>query len=229
MMTTVPKPVLISIEGNIGSGKSTLLRSLRERHPEWHFIDEPVESWMNLRNYEGDSLLELFYGDKRRWAYTFQQTALLTRLIATEKAIAAWRAEGCPGSNVFITERCVNTDAQVFARILAEEGNIDMLEMTLYRRWFDTFVSDAVVPDAYIFVDTPVTVCRERIAGRGREGEDTAAIPIEYLDSLDYAHLVWLAGPEGLQPNVLRFDNTSKDQTRLQDVEAWVEGLASAR
>ena len=79
--TRQPPPVLISIEGNIGSGKSTLLKKLRERHANWNFIDEPVESWMSLRHSNGKSLLELFYEDKHRWAYTFQNTAILTRII----------------------------------------------------------------------------------------------------------------------------------------------------
>lgn len=217
----VVQPVLISIEGNIGSGKSTLLRELRERNPDWHFIDEPVESWMSLKNERGETLLELFYEDKRRWGYTFQQTALLTRLAATKDAIAAWTAAGCPGSPIFITERCVETDAKVFAEILHELGDMDSLEMTLYKKWFNRFADGHVLPHGFIFVDTPVTICHERIARRAREGEN--AIPVEYLDRLDSAHYAWLSGESGLRPNVLRFDNTSKDGTPIQNVENWVK------
>jgi len=58
---TVIKPILISIEGNIGAGKSYLLASMRAAHPEYVFIDEPVEFWESLRNEENLSLLEVFY------------------------------------------------------------------------------------------------------------------------------------------------------------------------
>ena len=216
---TQSQPILISIEGNIGSGKSTLLQALRKSRPDWHFVDEPVESWMSLKNERDESLLQLFYGDKRRWAYTFQQTALLTRLAATKDAVAAWGAAGFPGSPIFVTERCVETDANVFAKMLAEEGDMDGLEMALYRKWFDRFADKSTRPTAYILVDTPVTVCHERIARRAREAEQGDAIPIEYLDRLDSAHFSWLMR-DGVE--VFRYDNTSKDQTRVKDVEAWV-------
>lgn len=65
------QPILLSIEGNIGAGKSTLLRALRESHPEWTFIDEPLDTWTALKNETGN-LIECFYGDQDRWAYTFQ-------------------------------------------------------------------------------------------------------------------------------------------------------------
>jgi hypothetical protein len=52
-------PLLISIEGNVGAGKSTLLQLLRDRHPEWVFIDEPVDFWESLRNPKGQSLFEV--------------------------------------------------------------------------------------------------------------------------------------------------------------------------
>ena len=74
-----PIPILVSIEGNIGAGKSTLLRALREQQLDWCFIDEPLDTWTSLKNDEGVSLLELFYGDQRRWSYTFQNCALLSR------------------------------------------------------------------------------------------------------------------------------------------------------
>jgi deoxyguanosine kinase len=220
------QPFLVSIEGNIGSGKSTLMRELCVRNPDWHFVDEPVDSWMALKNERGESLLEVFYRDKRRWAYTFQNTALLTRILALRDAVSKWRAAGCPGSPVFVTERCIETDAHVFAKMLADDGDIDALEMTLYRKWFEAFKDQVPTPAAYLHVDTPVTVCHERIEKRGREGEDNT-IPIPYLDQLDSAHFRWLRDHTFKAP-VMRVDNVSKDQTRIEFVEDWVRRQASA-
>lgn len=215
-------PVLISIEGNIGSGKSTLLRELRARNPDWHFIDEPVESWMSLRNDEGTSLLELFYSDKRRWAYTFQNTALLTRILNIRDSISAWKAAGCPGKPIFITERCVQTDMHVFAKLMHNDGEMDGLEWGLYKKWFEAFASQVPEPGAIVHVDTPVTVCSERIGMRAREGEST--IPVEYLDKLDSAHFAWLRHYDFKTP-LMRFDNVSDHQTRVEDVESFVEKM----
>lgn len=218
--TKMATPVIVSIEGNIGSGKSTLLRALRTRNPSWHFIDEPVDSWMGMRDDSGKSLLELFYSDKKRWAYTFQNTALITRILNAKDAIKAWEAAGRPGKPIFITERCIHTDANVFARMLRADGDINNLEWTLYKKWFDGFASQVPDPAAYVHVDTPVTVCSDRINGRAREGE--GAIPIQYLDELDSAHYAWLRR-EGFDAPVMRVDNVSKDQTPVEEVERFVE------
>jgi deoxyguanosine kinase len=213
-------PVLISIEGNIGSGKSTLLRKLKSRNPSWHFIDEPVDSWMAMRDDSGKSLLELFYQDKTRWAYTFQNTALLTRILNAKAAIESWKAAGRPGRPIFITERCVETDANVFAKMLRADGDMNGLEWTLYRKWFDGFANQVPEPVAYIHVDTPVTICSERINGRAREGE--GGIPVKYLDELDSAHFAWLHR-DGFSSPVLRVDNVSDQPTPVEAVESFVE------
>lgn len=214
-------PLIISIEGNIGSGKSTLLRELKARNPDWQIIDEPVDQWLTLKNERGECLLELFYKDKRRWAYTFQNTALLTRIQSTREAIQRWEAAGRPGKGVFITERCVQTDANVFAKLMRDDGEIDDLEWTLYKKWYDAFGKTVPEPSAYIHVDTPVTVCHERILKRGRDGEG-GTIPVEYLDKLDTAHFRWLRDWD-FKPAVMRVDNASKDRTRIEIVEEWVK------
>lgn len=220
------QPILISIEGNIGSGKSTLLRELRSRNgAEWHFIDEPVESWMGLKNGEGESLLSLFYGDKRRWAYTFQNTALLTRIQGIRNTIQTAQKKR-QGRSIFITERCVATDAHVFARLMHEDGEMDNLEMCLYNQWYEAFASQVPAPAAFVHVDTPVTVCDERINRRARDGE-VSAIPIEYLDKLDSAHFRWLHATDFKAP-VLRVDNVSKDPTPIEIVEEFIRAQADA-
>ncbi len=229
------KPVLISIEGNIGSGKSTLFRSLKLYHPDWHFIEEPVDLWTSLKNERGESLLQLFYTDKRRWSYTFQNTALLTRATNLKKAIAAWETAGRPDSNVFITERCILTDANVFAASLKAEGMLDELEMTLYHRWFDMVASEIVMPSGFLYVRADPDTCDERIHGRGREGEE--GIPVSYLKDLDMAHEKWLCdAPESSR--VYHYSNVvdrrlSDDygvlepgdfisETSLRSIEKWV-------
>jgi deoxyadenosine/deoxycytidine kinase len=66
-------PIIISLDGNIGAGKSTLLAEIRNKLHDVHIVDEPVGQWTALKNAEGKNLLELFYEDKRRWAYTLSE------------------------------------------------------------------------------------------------------------------------------------------------------------
>ena len=58
-------PQIISIEGNIGSGKSTLLLKLQEiykNNPDIYFVDEPVNIWNEVKDKDGITILEKYYG-----------------------------------------------------------------------------------------------------------------------------------------------------------------------
>lgn len=206
----MPTPLLISIEGNIGAGKSTLLDSLRLSNPEWIFIDEPVGVWSAFQNEAGENMLEVFYKDRKRWSYTFQNCALLTRFQNIESAIAehfhkagsnteetySYVGEGNKSSErpVFVTERCLDTDYQVFTKMLRAEGSIDKLEFDLYECWFSQLKSSSTQLSAIVHVDTSPEVCADRIVKRGRDGEEF--IPIEYLQALDKYQRDWVTRGE---------------------------------
>lgn len=230
------KPLLISIEGNIGAGKSYLLGNLRKAHPEWVFIDEPVEFWESLKNDAKESLLEVFYKDQRRWSYTFQNCALLSRFNNIETCVSdfatnaaakfakeqaalepaerkAAPAKGVP--QVFITERCLDTDHEVFAKMLHSDGQLDNLEYDLYQRWFNLLGKSCTPLSAIVYVDTVPTTCSERITKRSREGE--GGIPLAYLTNLDKFQREWI-------------DSTSVPTVRTMSdgilgVEAFVDDL----
>lgn len=212
-------PIILSLEGNIGAGKSTLIAALKEAHPEWHFVDEPVKEWLQPDS-TGQNLLKNFYEDKRRWAYTFQNAALLSRSKALRNCISN---HAFSASQVFITERSIEADKNVFAAMLAADGDMSPLELTLYMKWYAQ--TQAVTPPitGHIHLDTPVTICHERIGIRARPGEK---IEIDYLDRLDSYHFGWL---HTSNTPVLRYDTYSqpKDQSSVKDVEEFVERISS--
>jgi deoxyguanosine kinase len=205
------RPFLVSIEGNVGSGKSTLLKKLRELEPEWNFIDEPVESWMKIRNDEGKSLLDVFYHNIKRWSYTFQNAAVLSRGIMIKEAIEEWNRGnrvGTSKSNVFIMERCVETDKHIFASMLKEDGMLDNLEWTLYENWY-TFIKTFIPKmDAFVWIDTDYETCSDRIKIRAREGEED--ISLDYLKRLEEVHKKWLENED--RSHVIR--STDIDEIR---------------
>jgi deoxyadenosine/deoxycytidine kinase len=210
-------PIILSLEGNIGAGKSTLIEALKTAHPEWHFVDEPVEEWLQPDS-TGRNLLQNFYEDKRRWAYTFQNAALLSRSKALQACVHA-----DSDSQVFITERSIEADKNIFASMLTADGDMTPLEFSLYMKWYTQVAAMTPVVSGYIHLDTPVTICHERIEKRARPGE---TIEVEYLDRLDSYHFGWLHVPE-FQTPVMRYDTYSqlKDQSSIKDVEAFVERL----
>jgi deoxyadenosine/deoxycytidine kinase len=211
-------PIVISVDSNIGSGKSTLLESLRTALPDYEIVVEPVGEWMHMKNEEGKSLLELFYEDKRRWAYTFQNCAILTRLRAIKAAIATTK------KRVIITERSVLTDRFVFAEMLRDSGDIDALEWSLYMNWYNTFAADLPLR-GIIYLTTGVGTSAGRIVKRGRHGEEH--IPLDYLSALDTQHRKWL---DATDLPVLRL-STEEGVPLAENVTAvrsFVEGLLAS-
>lgn len=185
------RPVLISIEGNIGAGKTTLLKRLRSKHPEWISIDEPVDTWSTIRNEQGESILEIFYKDRPRWSYTFQNCALLTRYQNIESAVSNARRKFKSGTFVFLTERCLETDRYVFTQMLRDEGSISKIEIDLYQRWLSELLKTSTPLSAIVHVNTRPENCISRIKQRGRAGED--AISADYLNKLNDYQSKWVS------------------------------------
>jgi deoxyadenosine/deoxycytidine kinase len=182
------QPILLSIEGNIGAGKSTLLRALRTKHPEWTFIDEPLDTWTTLKNDTGN-LIECFYGDQDRWAYTFQNCSILSRFQLIEDSIKD-NKDKFSGKHVYVTERSLGTDYHVFSKMLKEDEKLDEMEFELYERWLTELEKTCTPLSGIVLVDTPPTVCSDRIKHRSREGEE--GIPLAYLENLDTFQSRWL-------------------------------------
>jgi deoxycitidine kinase/deoxyguanosine kinase len=209
--------VVISIDGNIGAGKSTLLEAVRVAMPEVEVVVEPVAEWENLKTADGKSLLAHFYDDSKRWGYTFQNCAILTRIIALKNAIKKTK------KRVIVTERSVMTDRYVFAEMNRDCGNIDELEWDLYMKWFDNFAADLPVKGV-IHVTTDVNTSADRIVSRGREGED--GIPKDYLTSLDAQHYKWL---DSTDLPVLRLSTEGTSlESNVERVKAFIAPFLAA-
>ena len=180
--------IIISLDGNIGSGKSTLLNEIRKELHDVHVVDEPVGPWTALKNEKGENLLGLFYGDKRRWAYTFQNCAILTRLKSIKAAVDNLD-NTVKGPQVILTERSVLTDKHVFAEMLRDSGDIDQLEWELYESWFNIFHKQHQV-NGIIYLSTGSQTSKDRIQIRNRPEEE--GIALAYLDALDQQHKKWI-------------------------------------
>jgi deoxyguanosine kinase len=211
--------ILISLEGNIGSGKSTVLKELKRSHPDWIFVDEPVNTWLELKNGQGESLLEVFYKDKRRWSYTFQNAAVLHRY---KKLLEALENQESSKPNIIIMERSIFTDRMVFTQMLKAQEYLDELEWKIYDEWFQLI--DSMLPhmDGYVHIDTNPHTCLERILLRSREGE--SIIPLQYLESLDQYHRKWLYDPGHKKP-VYTYDNHAIQSFDIQQISDFVQRL----
>jgi deoxyadenosine/deoxycytidine kinase len=73
----------------------------------------------------------------------------------------------------------------VFAKMLYESKNIEMINYKIYLKWFDTFASEFPV-DKVIYVKASPETCHNRIVKRSRTGENN--IHLDYLINCDKYH-----------------------------------------
>jgi deoxyadenosine/deoxycytidine kinase len=214
--------IIISLDGNIGAGKTTLLAEIRKQLHNVHIVDEPVGQWTALKNAEGKNLLELFYQDKKRWAYTFQNCAILTRLKNIQEAVENLDST-LKGPQVIITERSVLTDKHVFAEMLYDAGEIDPLEWDLYDSWFSMFSKKYPVR-GIIYVATSASTSKERIAIRNRQGEEN--IGLDYLDALDKQHKKWVENTN-IPVLTLSTEPGIPVEKNIEEIKLFIEKLTS--
>ena len=166
---------LYSIEGNIGSGKSTLLKECKKHMNslclceysndyEIIFLQEPVDSWMGIKDGGGETILSKFYNDKEKYAFSFQMMAYISRLDLLKKIHK--QHKNC----IIISERSVHTDKYVFAKMLYDDGIMEDVNYQIYNNWFDSFI-DEIDMKGVIYLDVDPEKCKERVEKRNREGE----------------------------------------------------------
>ena len=66
----------VYIEGNIACGKSTFTKKLSE-YFDATFVQEPVDEWLQIIDSDNENILQKFYYNKKRWAYSFQMKAFI--------------------------------------------------------------------------------------------------------------------------------------------------------
>ncbi|MDA8030894.1 MAG: deoxynucleoside kinase, partial [Alphaproteobacteria bacterium] len=110
-------PIIITVEGNIGSGKSTLVKNLELAFNESDsvcFLQEPVDEWDKIKDEDGKTMIEKYYGNQEKYAFSFQMMAYISRLTRLRNAIKK-------NPKVIITERSIFTDKNVFASMLYKD------------------------------------------------------------------------------------------------------------
>ena len=180
------KPIIISVEGNIGSGKSTLVKLMKSQFPSCKFLFEPVDTWLKTTDSDDQNILDKFYQDKKRWSYTFQNFAYITRMRSLLEMIKTCDSKK---PTLIFTERCVLTDKNVFAKMLYQNGDISELEMKMYLEWFNLLQEYASL-NGIIYLNTDPIVSNHRIKKRNRSSEKD--IQIEYLEQVHQSHEEWL-------------------------------------
>jgi deoxyadenosine/deoxycytidine kinase len=133
--------------------------------------------------------------------------AYITRLKKIKEALAN------PNVKIVITERCLLTDAHVFAKMLYDSKHIEYDEYAIYTRWFDEFARE-IEPSCIIYFKASTSICMNRIKKRNRAGEQD--MQYEYLDKCNTYHENWLVSdPQNTIPIlILNANEENNDYSR---------------
>lgn len=181
--------LFFSIEGNIGVGKSTLIEYLKKNLDATTFkknivyLDEPIKEWVNITNENNSTLLEEYYKDNKKYAFSFQINALISRICQIKYLVEN------ESNTIFIMERSIHTDYNVFCKMLKSQNYISEIDFKIYLRWYNEFSSSLLI-NGFIYLRGDNDKMIENIKKRDRNGEEN--ISKEYINLLSEYHDNWL-------------------------------------
>lgn len=193
MRNSSKKSSVVYIEGNVGVGKSTFLHTLKQ-HLDIDVLYEPSHLWQNVG---GHNLLEQFFLNPKRWAYTSQSYILETRIDQMAEEVDIQKQQP-----MYFVERSIYSGRYCFASVAREIHWMNDMEWLLYQKMWDRKIQRlSVLPAGFIYLKTAASICFERIKQRGRFEE--TPITLDYLQRLEKKYDNWFLQKQGIDDTIL--------------------------
>ncbi|KAF4373682.1 hypothetical protein F8388_010710 [Cannabis sativa] len=182
------KRLTFCVEGNISVGKTTFLQRIANETIELRdlveVVPEPINKWQDVGP-DHFNILDAFYAEPQRYAYTFQNYVFVTRVMQERESSSGIKP-------LRLMERSVFSDRMVFVRAVHEAKWMNEMEISIYDSWFDPVVSclPGLIPDAFIYLRASPDTCHKRMKLRKRNEE--GGVTLEYLSDLHEKHESWL-------------------------------------
>jgi len=146
------------------------------------------------------NLLDAFYTNPKRWAYTFEAYTFITRMHQARQAELEVqedlkKVDAQPNAITFF-ERSVYSSRLVFAENSFETGLMSSTEWAIYCDWTN-FVLKTVKElklDGIVYLQCDPNICHKRMQIRQRSEE--GGVPLDYLLQLHEKYERWI-GPDG--------------------------------
>ncbi|CAK9314016.1 unnamed protein product [Citrullus colocynthis] len=182
------KRITFCVEGNISVGKTTFLQRIANETLELRdlveVVPEPIDKWQDIGP-DHFNILDAFYAEPQRYAYTFQNYVFVTRVMQERESSGGIKP-------LRLMERSVFSDRMVFVRAVHEANWMNEMEISIYDSWFDPVVSTlpGLIPDGFIYLRASPDTCHQRMKLRKRAEE--GGVSLEYLCGLHEKHESWL-------------------------------------
>ncbi|OVA12905.1 Deoxynucleoside kinase [Macleaya cordata] len=182
------KRLTFCVEGNISVGKTTFLQRIANETLELRdlveVVPEPISKWQDVGP-DHFNILDAFYAEPQRYAYTFQNYVFVTRVMQERESSGGVKP-------LRLMERSVFSDRMVFVRAVHEANWMNEMEISIYDSWFDPVVSTlpGLIPDGFIYLRASPDTCHKRMMLRKRTEE--GGVSLDYLRGLHEKHESWL-------------------------------------
>jgi deoxyadenosine/deoxycytidine kinase len=176
------------VEGNIGVGKSTFLKLINQHLPKINVSTEPLSNW--AKQIYGQSLLENFYKDPKRWAFTLETLAMICRA----KDHTHEQENNNPNT---LMERSIYSGHYCFSINGYENGYFTQIEWGIYNKWADFLLHQKCQPPhGFIYLKADPSTCFDRVKKRNRLSEKN--LTLAYLKLIDQKHEKFLIQKDGV-------------------------------
>ncbi|WP_423190255.1 deoxynucleoside kinase [Alkalibacterium sp. f15] len=190
---------VIVLAGMIGAGKSTYTT----------LISKELRSKAFYEHVDDNSILEKFYDDPKRWAFSLQIFFLNTRFRSIKEALVHRHN---------VLDRSIYEDA-LFTRINYEQGNMSEAEMILYTDLLDNMMEEIAGmpkkgPDLLIYLRGSFETHLKRIEKRGRpfeQIEDNSEL-LNYYKSLHGRYDDWFASYDKSPTLIINIDEINLER-----------------
>lgn len=180
------------VEGNIGAGKSTFLKLIEQRLPHISIALEPLHNWQKSEH--GQCLLNSFYSDPKRYAYTLETLTMMCRVrehVQEQEHTNPYR----------IMERSIYSGHYCFAKNGYEHDFMTDLEWLMYNQQFQFLIPNKCrAPHGFIYLRVEPEISFERIKKRNRESEKN--ITLKYLRQIHQKHESLLLTEKNKNPHI---------------------------
>ncbi|GLT77571.1 hypothetical protein SLA2020_491410 [Shorea laevis] len=182
------KRLTFCVEGNISVGKTTFLQRIANETLELQdlveIVPEPIKKWQDIGP-DHFNILDAFYAEPQRYAYTFQNYVFVTRVMQEKESSGGIKP-------LRLMERSVFSDRLVFVRAVHEANWMNEMEISIYDSWFDPVLSclPGLIPDGFIYLRASPDTCHKRMLLRKRAEE--GGVTLDYLRGLHEKHESWL-------------------------------------
>lgn len=143
-----------AIEGNMGSGKSDFIKVLHSIfNDKVACRKEPQYKWKSTQHSRecSSNLLDLFYSDTKRWAFTFEVRCIISRIMDYKRTTKP----------ITFCERSWVSDRYVQAKTLVNLNLMTQFEYELFEECYDWEVKSAPQISGYIYLKRTPDECFE--------------------------------------------------------------------